>query len=191
MSRYVGAQFIAPTFGLQSLPVTGAINDAPTKRIPTFFRGFLGLEKRRQGELECHLMNPISKHLHLLFNLISFFWLLLTTLSALFITRFSLQGVSSWILSPLFHPQWSTLTIALLILMNLYWVRHQPKTAKPDPDFSSRRYLIVFGLIAVFMTGIAAQMKFLPFFFHQLFVWPLIVAMLWDFVRCLRNGVKG
>lgn len=134
-------------------------------------------------------MKPLSKHLHLLFNLISFFWLLLTASGALLITRFASQQISDWILSPLFHPQWTIVTIAPLILMNLYWVRHLPQTTKPAPDFSSRRYLIIFGLIAALMTGIAAQMRFLPFFFHQLFVWPLIVAMVWDFVKCLRNPV--
>ena len=147
----------------------------------------MGTACRAHTKCRAHTMKPVSKHIHLSFILVSFLWLLLTVFGALFITRFSLPQDYRDLLLPTFHPQGTILTIAPLIFMNFYWVRHPPKTTKHDRDFSSRRYLILFGLIAALMTGIAAQMEFLPFFFHQIFVWPLIIAMIWDFIKCLKT----
>ena len=121
-----------------------------------------------------------------LFSVTTFLWLLITALSALVYSRTFFPASWRNIFSIFFHPQWSTVTTFLILALQWWWIRKLVGTERTIREQSSRRYLSIFLLIAVMLTGFATNMGFLPFFFHQFCVWPLIAFGVWDFIKTWR-----
>lgn len=119
---------------------------------------------------------------HKLFAILTFGWFLVTFFSAVLISRFDLAGQ----ISTSFHPRWAIITLGPLFLLQLSWVRSFEVTGAKAQNASARRYLVIFMLVAGLLTGLATQMGFLPFFYHQLAVWPLSIYMVVDFIKNLK-----
>lgn len=122
---------------------------------------------------------------HKLFAGLTFAWFLVTFFSAILITRLGLTNL----LSPSLHPWWATITLGPLFFLQLYWVRSFEITGAKAQNASARRYLVIFMLVAGLLTGLATQMGFLPFFYHQLAVWPLSIYMVVDFIKNLKSSL--
>jgi len=121
------------------------------------------------------MARPIQKTTIILLGL-TFFWFTVTVLSALLYSRSFLP-----------HPQWATATIFLMIPLQLWWIRKLTGNETDIRDMSARRYVMIFLLITAALTGFATTMGFLPFFFHELSVWPLVGFVLWDLVQSLSR----
>lgn len=123
----------------------------------------------------------------LVYAFFTFFWFVITSLSALLYSRAFLPESWQKIFSPVFHPHWATATIFLIIPLQWWWIHKLSGNEVSVRDQSSRRYLMIFLLVAAGLTGFATNMGFLPFFFHELTVWPLLLLGIWDFAKSLRG----
>ena len=132
------------------------------------------------------MARPIQKTTIILLGL-TFFWFTVTVLSALLYSRSFLPASWRETVSPLLHPQWATATIFLMIPLQLWWIRKLTGNETDIRDMSARRYVMIFLLITAALTGFATTMGFLPFFFHELSVWPLVGFVLWDLVQSLSR----
>ncbi len=132
-------------------------------------------------------MSFSEKKQTLIFTVITLLWFVVTTVSALLYSHNFLPASWREIFSPVFHPQWATATVFIMIPLQWFWIRKLVGDEKVIKEQSARRYLMIFLLIAATLTGFAANMGFLPFFFHELCVWPLVILAIWDFVKSVRG----
>lgn len=90
-----------------------------------------------------------------------------------------------------FHPRWGLITIIPLIITYFLWIQKvQREDFKDKKEIINRGYLILFFLSSGFLTGLGFNMGFIPFFIHQIIVWPLIpifIVLLTTMHRLLKS----
>lgn len=108
----------------------------------------------------------MTKHFYSILFFISCLWLIITVFSGF-----------NWgnHLSINFHPRWGLITIIPLIITYFLWIQKvQREGFKDKKEIINRSYVILFFLTLGLLTGLGLNMGFIPFFLHQLVVWPLI-----------------
>lgn len=97
-----------------------------------------------------------------------------------------------------FHPRWVLITLIPLIIAYFLWiqkVQREDFKNQRSPELASvgekkeiinQGYVILFFLTFGFLTGLGFKMGFIPFFIHQMIVWPLIPILTWLLISMHR-----
>ncbi|MBF0107336.1 MAG: hypothetical protein HQM16_18650 [Deltaproteobacteria bacterium] len=100
------------------------------------------------------------------------------------------QAILSTGLTQHFHPQWTVISMIPVVIIQRYWMKRQQRAtdAKQNRDFMRARFVVILWMFVAALTGVAAQMEFLPLFFHQFVSWPFVVFFMWDLVKMLKKN---
>ena len=114
-------------------------------------------------------------------------WLIFTGLLGYLLHNPNLYAIPGFsFFSAISHPNWALFSLIPMAILKKYHLKTLQNEQIIKKDELLRGYFVIFLMAASFLTGLSTQMRFLPHFWHQFTVWPLIIFGLWDQITTLK-----